>query len=146
MSISWELLAKGQRCSILCVSSANFYNFVELPHFLFKGVMDEFQVGKEDTISFQDSGNVHGSGIAIITRLRSVNMVIRMNGFVSEGSSHDLDGSVGDNLIGIHIWLSSGASLPDNQWEVIIKFSLDDFISCLDDCLSYIKGIKYIYF
>ena len=65
--------------------------------------MDEFQVGKEYTISFQDSGNVHGSGIAIIARLRSVNMVIRMNGFVSECSSHNLDGSIGDNLIGIHI-------------------------------------------
>ena len=37
--------------------------------------------------------------------------------------------AVSNHLIEIHVGLSTGSSLPDDQWEVISEFSSEDFIT-----------------
>ena len=90
--------------------------------------------------------DVHGSGVGVVAALGLVDMVIWMNrGFASQLSTKDLNSSVGDDLIGVHVGLGAGASLPDHQGEVvIIESARDDLISSLTDSLSHHR-IKTIF-
>ena len=81
---------------------------------------------------------MHNGGIAVITWLTSVDIIIWMNHFVTHFSTQNLDGSIGYYLIWVHIGLCSWTSLPDHQREMLVKLSLDYFISSLDDCIGFI--------
>ena len=48
-------------------------------------------------------------------------------------AAHDLGGSVGDDLVGVHISRSAGAGLEDVEDEMGIKFAVDDLLGGLDD-------------
>ena len=46
---------------------------------------------------------MHRSWIAIITRLRSIDVIVRMHRFIADRPSHDLNRSISDDFIGIHV-------------------------------------------
>jgi hypothetical protein len=47
-------------------------------------------------------------------------MVVGVNGLLgAHGATEDLDSTVGDDLVGVHVGLGTGAGLPDNQREVV---------------------------
>ena len=88
---------------------------------------------------------MHHSRIAVITGLASVDIIIRMNRFVPKCTPKNLDGSIGNNFIRVHVRLGSGSSLPDDQWEMIIEFSLNQLVSCFDNGISYHMIFLYIF-
>ena len=59
-------------------------------------------------------------------------MVIGVNLLGAELATKNLNGAVGDDLVGVHVRLSAGASLPDDKREVIVKLSGDDLVTSLD--------------
>ena len=120
MSISWKFLAEGHGSGILGVGSSYFYYVSKFLCFLLELGMKGFQSWQKNSVSFEDSGDVHNSGEAVIAGLTSVDMVIGMNQFILNFSTKDLGRSVGNNLIGVHVGLGSWTGLPDNQREVII--------------------------
>lgn len=61
------------------MSSTDFDDVSELLCFVFKFNMQSSKAGKEDSMSLDNSSNVHDSREAVITRLTSVDMVVRMN-------------------------------------------------------------------
>ena len=66
-------------------------------------------------------GDVHGCGVGVIAALALVDMVIRVDrGLAAQLAPEHLDGSVGDDLVGVHVGLGAGACLPDHQGEVVI--------------------------
>jgi hypothetical protein len=73
-------------------------------------------------------------------------MVIGVDLLISEFSSKDLDGSVSNNFVGIHIGLSARACLPDNKGEVVVEFALNDFICSGNDsiCDFWRKSITLV--
>lgn len=65
----------------------------------------------------------------VVGALAHVDVVVRVNrGLASQLSSHDLDGSVGDDLIDVHVGLSSRSGLEDDEGEVVEEFTRDDLI------------------
>ena len=79
-------------------------------------------------------GNVHGRGKSIVGRLRHVDIVVGMDRILrSKHAPGQLNGSIGDDFVGIHIGLRAAAGLPDAQRELAIQFARDDFIANLND-------------
>lgn len=65
--------------------------------------------------------DVHGRRVGVVGALRLVDVVVGVNGLLrAEAAAHDLDGSVGDHLVGVHVALGAGTSLPDD-WKQIIS-------------------------
>lgn len=56
-----------------------------------------------------------------------------MDLFGAKLATQDLNGTVGDHLIRVHVRLGARACLPDDEREVIIELPSDDLISSLDD-------------
>ena len=61
-------------------------------------------------MDLQGCGDVHGGGVGVVTALRLVHVIIRMDrGLAAQFSAQQLDGSVGDDLVGVHVGLGPGA-------------------------------------
>ena len=86
-------------------------------------------------INFYYSSNMHHSWEAIVWGLRPVNMIVRMNKLRAKITTENLNSSVSNDLIGIHVGLSTWSGLPDNKREVFIKFTLGNLICSLNDGL-----------
>ena len=55
-------------------------------------------------------GDVHGGGVGVVTALGLVHVVIGMDRrLAAQLSAQQLDGSVGDHLVGVHVGLRAGA-------------------------------------
>jgi hypothetical protein len=64
-------------------------------------------------------------------------MVIGVDGFfASLLSSQDFNGTVRDDLVGVHVGLGTGTGLPDNEWEVIDELEGSNLGSGLLDCFT----------
>lgn len=75
----------------------------------------------------------------VIGALAFVDMVVRVHyRFVSQLATQDLNGSVGNDLIGVHVALRATASLPDHQREVIQELALPHF------CGSLYNGVPHL--
>src|SRR5271169_1240329 len=48
-------------------------------------------------------------------------------------STGNFDGTVGDDLIHVHVGLRTASGLPDAQWELVIQLAGDDFVGGFDD-------------
>ena len=59
--------------------------------------------------------DVHGGGIGVVGALRLVDVVVWMHRCLgSQFAAQDLNGAVGDHLVGVHVALGAGAGLPDH--------------------------------
>ena len=50
-----------------------------------------------------------------------------------------LDGAVGDHLVGVHVRLRAAAGLPDAQREVVVELAGDHLVGGLDDALGLVR-------
>ena len=79
------------------------------------------EAGNEDGVDLHGGGDVHGRGVCVIAALALVHMVVRVDWcLAAQLTPEHLDGSVGDDLVGVHVGLGAGACLPDHQREVVI--------------------------
>ena len=72
-----------------------------------------------------DRGDVHGGREGVVGRLRHVDVVVGVDRLL--GAHHaagQLDGPVGDDLVGVHVGLRAAAGLPDAQREVVVELAL----------------------
>ena len=61
-------------------------------------------------------------------------MVVRVDRLLRAAlAPSQLDGAVADDLVGVHVGLGARTGLEDDQWELVIELSGDDFVSGLDD-------------
>ena len=66
-------------------------------------------------------GDMHSSGVGVVTALGLVDMIVRVDwSLTAELSSQQLNGSVGDDLVSVHVGLGPRAGLPDDEGEVIV--------------------------
>ena len=66
-------------------------------------------------------GDVHGGGVGVVAALALVDVIVGVDGrLAAELSAEQLDGAVGDDLVGVHVGLGAGPRLPDHQREVVI--------------------------
>ena len=77
--------------------------------------------GDEDGVDLHGGGDVHGGGVGVIAALALVDVVIGVDrGLAAQLPAQQLDGSVGDDLVCVHVGLGAGARLPDDEGEVVI--------------------------
>src|ERR1035437_1849337 len=55
-------------------------------------------------------------------------------------AASDLDSTIGDHFVGVHIRLRATACLPDAEREMLIEFPGNDFIAGLCDKLALLPG------
>ena len=78
--------------------------------------------------------NLVQRNLRIVGALAHVDMVVRVNrSLASKLSSHNLDGSVGDDLVDVHVRLGSRSGLEDDEGEVVDEFTRDDLVRGLAD-------------
>lgn len=65
-------------------------------------------------------------------------MVIRVYLLGTKLTTEDLDSTVGDDFVGVHVRLGSRTSLPDDKREVIVEFTFDNFVASLNHGISNI--------
>ena len=54
-------------------------------------------------------------------------MVVGVDGLLgTHGAAEDLNRAVGDDFVGVHVGLGAGASLPDDEGEVVEQLELGD--------------------
>ena len=74
--------------------------------------------------------------VSIVQYLPLIDMVIRMHRSLgSQFTTHHLNGAIGDHLIDVHVGLSTRPGLPYHQWEMLIQFTINNFISSFDNVI-----------
>ena len=80
--------------------------------------------------------NVHGRGKGVVGGLAHIDVIVG----VTELFAGNLIGSVGNNLVGVHVGLSTGACLPDHQREVLVQCAGKNLIAGLfDHCKLFLS-------
>ena len=136
-NVAGELLTESERGSILQVGTTNFDDLVEFFNLHLEGVAQASQRGQQSALQLNNSGNVHGGGEGVVGRGRHVDVVVGVDGLLSShGASQDLNRTVRDDFVGVHVGLGTGTSLPDNEREVVQQLALRDFCRSLLDSLT----------
>ena len=88
----------------------------------------------------EDRGDVHRRWKRVVRRLRTVDVVVRMDGTLAAHlSTAQLDCTVRDDLVHVHVGLGSGARLPDDERKVVVQLPLDDLVRGADDEIANLR-------
>lgn len=77
---------------------------------------------------------MHSGRESIVGRLTHVDVIVWVNRFLAtQLTSEDLDGTVRNDLVDVHVGLGTRTGLEDDEGEVGVEFAGDDFIGGLAD-------------
>ena len=82
-----------------------------------------------------------GRGISVVGRLRAVDVVVGRE--VLELTllvTHDLEGTVADDLVGVHIGRRPCATLDHIYGEVLVVLAIEELVAGLDDRVLLLVG------
>src|SRR5437867_1171616 len=74
------------------------------------------------------SGHVDGAGDDVVAGLASVDVVVWVDGFVASLAAAQFDGTVGDDLVGVHVGRGPGAGLENIHDELRIELAINHFL------------------
>ena len=137
--VSRELLGQGQRGSILEMGASNLDDLLgfEIVNLGLDGGAEAAESGEEVVLELEDGSNVHDGGEGVVGGGAAVDVVVGVDGLLAAHlSAQNLNGSVGDDLVGVHVGLGAGAGLPDDEGEVVEELAVGDFLGSLLDSLS----------
>ena len=96
--------------------------------------MEMLQGGQQSHVDLAHGGDVHRRGEAVVGRLAHIHVIVGMNRLLAAAlSRQDFIGAPGDDLVGVHVGLRSGAGLPDHQRELFVKLARRHFARRLHD-------------
>ncbi len=85
---------------------------------------------------FLARGDMHDGREGVVRRLAHVHVIVGMHGLLrAHDAAEQLDRAIADHFVGVHVGLRARAGLPDHEREMIVEFSLDDFVGGLADRL-----------
>ena len=77
-----------------------------------------------------DDGEAHGGGVDVVGGLRQVHVVVRVaERVLAAGAAQQLQGAVGDHLVGVHVGRGAGAALHHVDDEVAVPVAVDDLLA-----------------
>lgn len=142
-NVAGELLAKSQRSGVLQVSTANLDDVLELVDLDLESVTESLKGRQKGLLELDNGGNVHNGGEGVVGGGGHVDVVVGVDRLLgAHGTTEDLNGTVGDDLVGVHVGLGAGTSLPDNQREVVQQLTLSNLSSGLLDGLTDLGVLK----
>lgn len=135
--VAGELLSESERSGVLQMGSANLDDVVKLLGLGVQRLLEQLELGDQRLGDLHDSGNVHDGGEGVVGRLRHVDVIIGVDGGLgAQLAAEHLNGSVGDDLVGVHVGLGTGSGLENNQGEVLGQLTVNDLLGGLLDGLS----------
>ena len=88
-------------------------------------------------LELDNGSDVHNGGEGVVGGGGHVNVVVGVDGLLgAHGATQDLNGTVGDDLVRVHVGLGAGTSLPDDQREVVQKLAISNLSCGLLDSLT----------
>src|SRR5205085_9930803 len=132
--VAGEFLPQGERHRVHQVSAADLDDGGELGGLGGERVAQRLGGRQQAVRHLLDGGDVHGGGEGVVGRLRLVDVVVGLDRLLAAHlTAGQLDGPVGDHLVGVHVGLRAAAGLPDAQREVAVELAGDDLVGGPDD-------------
>jgi len=95
---------------------------------------------QEAVVDHLHRGDVHRRRKRVVARLATVDVVIGMDGLLrAHHAAGDLDGTVRDHLVGIHVRLRAAAGLKHDERKMVVELSGDHLVGGLDDQLHRLR-------
>jgi hypothetical protein len=136
-NVARELLTEGQGSGVLQVSATNLDDLLERLALGLDGVLEGNQGRQKRLLEVQNGGDVHDSGEGVVGGGAHVDVVVGVDGLLAaHGAAQNLNGAVGDDLVGVHVGLGAGAGLPDDQREVVNELERGNLLGGLLDRLA----------
>ena len=99
-----------------------------------QNVAQLLQGGEQPVNDLLGTSDVHCRRVGVVRRLRHVDVVVRMHGFLRALlTAERLDGAVRNHLVGIHVRLRARTRLPDDERKMIVELTLDDVLRRFND-------------
>ena len=137
-------LPEGQGNGVHQVRATDLDDVVPINGFGVKRVAQGANAGKQAMREGFSCSDVHGGWKGVVGRLRSIHVVVWMNGcFRTKHSTGEFDGTVGDDLVGVHVGLRSASRLPYTKREVVVKMAVDHVLGGGDDEVAHL-GVKLL--
>jgi hypothetical protein len=141
--VARELLAKSKGSGVLQVGAADLDNVLELVDLHLEGVAEGLERRQKRLLDLDNGSDVHDGGEGVIGGGGHVNVVVGVDGLLgAHGATEDLNSTVGDNLVGVHVGLGAGTGLPDDQREVVQQLTLSDLSGGLLDSLTNLGVLR----
>ena len=94
-----------------------------------QGVAQALDRRDEPVHDLLGGGDVHGGRERVVRRLRHVDVVVGVDRLLAaQLAAGQLDGAVGDDLVGVHVRLGAAAGLPDAERELVVELPVDDLV------------------
>ena len=135
-----EGLAERHRHSVLELGASHLDHVSELLSLLLQSFDELEVVGAELEVGGIET-EVDGRGVSVIGRLRAVDVVVRRE--VLELAllvAHDLEGTVADDLVGVHVRRRPCAALDHIHGEVLVVLTFEELVTGLDDGVLLLVG------
>ena len=135
-----ELLTQGHGHTILKLGTTHLHHVLELLSLLGEGIDQELHLLDHGEV-VQVHTELGGAGVGIVRGLALVHDIVGRDELVVTALvSHDLQGTVGDDLVGVHVGGSTSTSLDHIHDELRVPLARDDLIASLHHSLSLILG------
>lgn len=141
-NIAAELLSEGQGSGILKMGAANLDDLLglELLNLGLERIAKALERREEGVLKLEHSSNVHDGGEGVVGRSRAVDVVVGVHRLLGAHlAAQNLDGSVADDLVGVHVGLSAGAGLPDDEGEVVEELEVSNLLRGLLNGLADLR-------
>ena len=138
-NVAGELLGKGQGSGILQVRTSNLDDLLGLKvvDLGLKSIAQAVKGGEELVLDLEDGSDVHDGREGVVGGSGSVDVVVGVDGLLATHlAAEDLNGTVRDDLVGVHVGLGAGAGLPDNEGEVVEELAIGDLLGGLLNSLA----------
>jgi hypothetical protein len=131
--VAGKNLAEANRRGVLQVGAADLDDVVEGGG-LFREPPAQLGKGRQQALpDLHGGGQMQGGGDDVVARLAEVDVVVGMNRPAAFDLPKQLDGPVGDDLVGVHVGARPRAGLKDVEDEVPVEFAGDDFLGRFHD-------------
>ena len=104
-NVSTQFLSESQRRGIHKVRSSNLHDVNKFFGLRIEGISQNFQSRNRNVVHHFIAGDVHCGWKGVVARLRFVDIIVRVNHFVSiiELSTIENMSSVGNHLVDVHV-------------------------------------------
>ena len=101
--ITAEFLAEANRCRIHQMGATDLHHFVEFPGFGCQGLVQSCNAGNRWCLEAFQGRHMDSRRDHIVAGLADIDMIVGVDRAATTGAAQQFDGTVGDDLIGVHV-------------------------------------------
>ena len=112
--------------------AANLDDVVILLRLALQSFMQAAQSRQCALLQCEHRGNVHGCWKGVVGRLTAIDMVIGMHRrLATQLPAQNLNGTVADDFVGVHVCLCATSRLPHDEREMIVQLARANLVCSL---------------